>query len=233
MGFSFQFGAVVSGWADIAQGVALTVGLSVTAIVCGSALGVVLAALRTGGGRALGVAIASYVEIIRNTPLLIQLFIIFFGLPAVGVKLTALEAAILGLTLNLTAYASEIVRAGIESIHRSQIEAGLSLALTRRQVFQHVILVPALMRIWPALTSQFVLTMLASSICSFISVEELSGAAAYMDAQTFRSFEIYITVTAIYFALSFLLRLALSLVGKAIFPKTNGRTVAARVEGTA
>lgn len=213
MAFSLQFDPVVRGWQDIASGVGLTVGLSAIAIACGFTLAIVLAALRTAGPRPLGYMIATYVEIMRNTPFLIQLFIIFFGLPSMGVKLSAVEAGALGLTLNLAAYASEIVRAGVESIHRSQIEAGLSLALTRRQVFQYVVLTPALKNVWPALTSQFVLTLLASSVCSFISVEELSGAAAYMDARTFRSFEIYITVTGCYFALSFLLRTSLEAIG--------------------
>ena len=124
--------------------------------------------------------------------------------------------------LNLGAYATEIIRAGIDNIHPSQLEAGASLAMTRLQVFRYVILMPALARVWPALTSQFVLTMLSTSICSFISVQELSGSAAQVESDTFRSFETYIVVTVIYLALSLLLRLVLLGLGEAMFPRGSG-----------
>jgi polar amino acid transport system permease protein len=122
------------------------------------------------------------------------------------------------MTINLGAYTAEIFRAGIESIHRSQIEAGLSLALTRRQVFQHIVLKPAVARVWPSLVSQFILIMLTSSVCSFISVEELSGAAALIQSNTFRSLEVYILVTVLYLLLALGFKIALSFLGRWLLP---------------
>jgi polar amino acid transport system permease protein len=150
---------------------------------------------------------SAYVEVIRNTPLLVQLFIIFFGLPSIGLKLTSGQAAVIALTINLGAYATEIVRAGIEAIHKSQIEAGLSLGLSRLQVFRYIILFPALKVIYPALASQFILLMLATSIVSLIAAEDLFHMAAFLESRTFRSFEIYLVVTGLYLALALAFRL--------------------------
>jgi polar amino acid transport system permease protein len=145
------------------------------------------------------------------------LFFIYFGLPSIGVRLTANEAALLAMIVNLGAYATEIVRAGIASIAKGQIEAGLSLGLTRRQVFVHVVLVPALAKIYPALTSQFIIVMLGSSVISQISAEDLTYAANYIQARNFRSFEVYLVVTAIYLALAAGFRAIFRSVGNRVF----------------
>lgn len=175
MPFQFNFAPVLAEWPRLLDGLLLTLWLSVAGIVLGTvlgtALGIGLAVLRATAPQPVGAVVAGYVEVIRNTPFLVQLFIIFFGLPPLGLRLDAPAAALLALTLNLGAYATEIVRSGIEAVHPAQIEAGQSLALTRLQVFRHVVLLPALARVWPALCSQFVLMMLSTSICSFISVE--------------------------------------------------------------
>ena len=218
MPYQFNFAPVLAEWPRLLDGVLLTLWLSFAGIVLGTALGIGLAALRATAPRPVGAVVAGYVEVIRNTPFLVQLFIIFFGLPPLGLRLDAPTAALLALTLNLGAYATEIVRAGIEAVHPAQIEAGQSLALTRLQVFRHVVLLPALARVWPALCSQFVLMMLSTSVCSFISVEEMSGMAASIESQTFRSFEVYLVVSGLYLALAVLLRLGLAGLGRAVFP---------------
>lgn len=218
----FQFHAVWAEFDTILSGVGLTILLSAGAIVFGSILAVALVALRSLAGRWAGILVDAYVEMMRNTPFLVQLFMIFFGLPLIGLKMTGAWAALLAMTLNLGAYASEIIRAGVDSIHRSQLEAGASLALTRWQVFRYVVLKPAFARVWPALSSQFVLMMLASSICSFIAVKELSGVAAIIEQNTFRSFEVYIVVTVIYLVLALSLKTALLWLGRRLFPNTSG-----------
>jgi len=220
--FAFDFGPVIAHADTIADGVWLTLYLSAAGILLGLGLGVLLAMSRGLLPRPVQWVLDAYIEVIRNTPFLIQLFIIFFGLPVLGLRLDAMQAAILTIMVNLGAYATEIIRAGIDNIHPSQIEAGASLALTRLQVFRHVVLMPALARVWPSLTSQFVLTLLSTSICSFISVQELSGSAAQVESDTFRSFETYITVTVIYLLLSLLLRLVLLLLGEVLFPRGSG-----------
>jgi len=222
MGFEFQFRTVFARSDLLLDGLWLTLQLAGLGVVFGTLLGTLLAALRSLGPRPVRLLIGGYVEVIRNTPFLVQLLIIFFGLPSLGVKLSAEQAAVLGLILYLAAYVTEIMRAGIESVHKSQVEAGLSLALTRWQVFRYVVLAPAVARVWPALASQFTLITLATSVCSFISVPELSAQAANIESDTFRSFETYITVAAIYLTLALLLRAILAGLGAWLFPAGSG-----------
>lgn len=228
--FDLQFAPVVANMPALLKGVLLTIELSAAAIICGSGLGLLVALLRHLAPPSLRWPMTVYVELIRNTPFLIQLYIIFFGLPAYGFKVSAIEAGLIAMTINLGAYTTEIFRAGIDSIHRSQIEAGHALALTRLQIFRHIILKPAVQKVWPSLVSQFVLMMLTSSVCSFISVEELSGAANTIQSATFRSFEAYIVAGALYLALAIVLKSGLFALGRYAFGKKAAR---ARSFGTA
>jgi polar amino acid transport system permease protein len=218
-----QFNVILQYHDELLRGLWLTVQLSLASIVLGTALGIAAASIRQTGGWAARAAVDVYVEVLRNTPFLIQLFIIFFGLPAMGVRIGATSAALIAMTLNLGAYSTEIVRAGIESIHRSQIEAGEALGLTRLQIYRHVVLVPAVAKVWPSLCSQFVLMMLASSVTSAISTQELAAAAALIESQTFRSFEIYIVVTLVYLALALGLRGLLAAFGGWMFGRRAPR----------
>ncbi len=217
MNFTLHFESVFAESDLILRGIVLTIGLSATAIVLGTLVAVILVGLRTLGNGPVRFSVDSYVELLRNTPFLVQLFMIFFGLPLIGFRMSGTQAALFAMTLNLSAYATEIIRAGVDSIHRSQVEAGMSLALSRIQVFRYVMLKPAFAKIWPALSSQFVLMLLASSICSFISVPELSGAASIIEQRTFRSFETYIVVTVIYLVLALTLKLILAWLGQWLF----------------
>jgi polar amino acid transport system permease protein len=206
MEYRFRFGALEPYADEILGGVLLTLQLSVVTMLIGMAIGVVAAAMRTGRVPVLRAAAAVYVEAIRNTPLLVQLFIIFFGLPALGIRMTANEAAVVGLSVNVGAYLAEIVRAGIQSVHRSQVEAGLSLGLRPLQVLRHVVLFQAVKATYPALTSQFVLLMLATSVVSTIGATELFHVASFIDSRTFRSFEVYAVITLVYLVLTILFR---------------------------
>jgi polar amino acid transport system permease protein len=208
----------LGGYLDVlARGAALTIVLTAIATVAGLAIGVLGAAARRSHLAPIRVVATAYVELIRNTPFLVQLFFIYFGLPSIGIRLTADEAALLAMIVNLGAYATEIVRAGIASIAKGQVEAGLSLGLTRRQVFLHVVLQPALAKIYPSLTSQFIIVMLGSSVVSQISAEDLTYAANYIQSRNFRSFEVYLTVTAIYLALAIGFRAAFRALGNRVF----------------
>jgi polar amino acid transport system permease protein len=202
----FDFGAVLAQWPLLARGVAFTVGLTVVSAVLGMVLGVAYAWSRTWGPRWLGALVAVYVELIRNTPFIVQLFFIYFGLPSLGVKLTPEIASVLAMVINLGAYAAEIVRAGIESTPRGQVEAGLSLAMSRAQVFVRVVLPPALSRVWPAMVSQIIIVMLGSAVCGQIATQELSYYANLIQSRNFRAFESYIVATLLYLALSIGLR---------------------------
>ncbi|HEX8044652.1 amino acid ABC transporter permease [Rhizobium sp.] len=224
MSYTFQFSALAQYQSEFLNGLLLTIRLSVLSIILGSAFGIVLASLRSVRGRWVRFLVDAYVEVIRNTPFLVQLFIVYFGLPGIGLRVGADTAALIGMTINLAAYSTEIIRAGIEAVHKSQIEAGEALGFTRFQIYRHVIIVPAVAKVYPALCSQFVLMMLASSICSAISTHELAASAAFVESQTYRSFEVYIVVTLMYLALALVLRAGLALVGMWLF----GRRVARR-----
>jgi polar amino acid transport system permease protein len=206
MNYHFRFSALEPYVDEILGGVLLTLQFSVVTMLIGLAIGVVVAAMRTGRIPLLRAAAVVYVETIRNTPLLVQLFIIFFGLPAAGIRMTANEAALFGLSINVGAYIAEIVRAGIQSVHKSQVEAGLSLGLRPLQVLRYVVLFQALKATYPALTSQFVLLMLATSVVSTIGATELFHVASFIDSRTFRSFEVYAVITLVYLVLTILFR---------------------------
>ncbi|MEO5737979.1 MAG: amino acid ABC transporter permease [Variovorax sp.] len=209
----FDFGAVLVDWPLLAKGIAWTIGLTALATVIGMAVGVACAWARARGPLWLRWIVGSYVELIRNTPFIVQLFFIFFGLPAAGVKLTPETASIIAMVANLGAYSTEIIRAGIEATPKGQIEAAVSLALNRMQVFLRVVLPPALKKVWPAMVSQIIIVMLGSAVCGQISVEELSYAANLIQSRNFRAFEAFIIATLIYLVLSVGLRRLLNWAG--------------------
>ena len=202
MQYDFNFAPVFRAWQLLLDGLLVTLQLSFTAMAIGLVLSVALAWCRTAGPKPVQWLVAAYVELIRNTPFLVQIFFIFFGLPAVGVRLDPNAAALVALVVNVVAYATEIIRAGIESIPRGQIEAGTALGLGRLQIFRYIILKPALRTIYPALTSQFIYLMLTSSVVSVISADDLAAAGNNIQSQTFAAFEVYLVITAIYFLLS-------------------------------
>ncbi|MDH0370282.1 amino acid ABC transporter permease [Comamonas aquatica] len=208
-----DFLPVLANWPMLLKGLVLTVVLTGIALPLGMLLGVACAWARLHGGPLLRTVVASYVEVFRNTPFIIQLFFLFFGLPSLGLRMSPETASILAMTLNLGAYACEQVRAGIEATPRGQIEAAQCLALNRWQIFTRVVLPPSLGRVWPALTGQMIIVMLGSAVCSQISTEEISYAANLISSRTFRSFESYIVVTLSYLLLAVLLRQALNWLG--------------------
>jgi polar amino acid transport system permease protein len=223
MTYQFEFSWLTEYLPILLKGIAITLELTVVGAVLGIAFGTVCAWVRSLGPRWLRPVVAAYVELIRNTPFLIQLFFIFFGLPSVGLQLSELQAANLAMVINLGAYSCEIIRAGIQATPRGQFEAGASLAMTRFQTFWHVILIPALQRIWPALSSQVVIVMLGSAVVSQIAAEDLTFAANFIQSRNFRAFETYIVSTLIYLLLAIVLRQALLSLGWALFPKRSAR----------
>ncbi|HSV80613.1 MAG TPA: amino acid ABC transporter permease [Ramlibacter sp.] len=217
MNYQFDFSFLAATWPRFLHGAWLTIQLASIAIVLGFVVGAVCALARTSGSPRVKRVVGAYVEAIRNTPLLVQMFLVYFGLASLGLKISAELSAALALTINIGAYSTEILRAGIQSVAKSQVEAGECLGLSRLQVYWHVVLLPAVERVYPALSSQFVLLMLASSVTSQISAEELTAAANVLQSETFRSFEVYIIVALMYLALSFLFRAAFWAIGQLVF----------------
>jgi polar amino acid transport system permease protein len=202
MTYKFEFSAVFEAWPELLNGMLTTLSLSAAAMALGLLVAIVGALGQTAKAKPVRFLVGAYIEIIRNTPFPIQLFMIYFGLPTIGIRMSPNTTALIALVINFGAYGIEIVRAGIESISKGQIEAGTALGLKPLQIFRHIILKPAIKTIYPALTSQFILLMLYSSVCSTIAATELTGAAGDIQSRTFRSFEVYFVVTAIYFAMS-------------------------------
>jgi polar amino acid transport system permease protein len=219
--YQFDFGWLLPYMPVLLKGICITLQLILVGAVLGVGLGTACAWVRALGPVWLKPAVAGYVELIRNTPFLIQLFFIFFGLPSLGVQMSELTAANLAMIVNLGAYSCEIIRAGIQATPRGQFEAGASLAMTPFQTFWYVVLIPALQRIWPALSSQIVIVMLGSAVVSQIAAEDLTFAANFIQSRNFRAFETYFVSTLIYLVLAILLRQALSGLGWALFPKKS------------
>jgi polar amino acid transport system permease protein len=221
MDYQFQFNVIWQNWNQFLLGAWMTIQISFIATGLGLIIGTTMAGLQLLRNRFLSGVIQAYIEVIRNTPFLVQLFFVYFGLPSLGILIPANQAALIALTINIGAYATEIVRAGVESISKGQIEAGRSLGLSGFQIFIYVILKPALMIVYPALTSQFILIMLNSAVISVISAQELTYQAKLLQSRTFRSFEIYFFVTFVYLLLAYLFRLTFSGIAKVAFGKAR------------
>lgn len=202
MRIQLDFLAVLAQWPLLLAGLVWTLGLTAVATVIGVVVGVACAWARASGPAWLKWVVGLYVELVRNTPFIVQLFFVFFGLPAAGVRLSPEAASIIAMVVNLGAYATEIIRAGIEATPKGQVEAALSLALTRAQVFIRVVLPPALRKVWPSLVSQIIIVMLGSAVCGQISTPELSHAANLIQSRNFRAFEAFIIVTGMYLLLA-------------------------------
>ncbi|MBT9431844.1 amino acid ABC transporter permease [Candidatus Sodalis endolongispinus] len=210
---AFDFTSVLNQWPLLLSGMLTTLLMTVLATGLGLTLGIACGWSRAQGPRWLKPVVGVYIEVFRNTPYIVQLFFIFFGLPAMGWKMSALTASVMSLVLNLGAYAAEITRAGIESTPRSQLEAAQSLALNRWQIFTRVVLPPALARVWPALVSQVIIIMFVSAVCSQIYTEELSYSANLIASRSFRNFEAYIVATVLYLGLAVAVRQGLNWFG--------------------
>lgn len=213
MSYVFQFGPILDRWQLFLNGALLTIELAAVSTIAGLVIAIVFAVLRSFGPRPVAWIIAAYVELIRNTPLLVQLYLVYFVLPKAGLRLGSEEAAVVALSANLAAYATEIIRAGIEATPRGLVEAGLSLGLRKGRIIRHIILGPALRAVYPSLGSQFVLQILGSSLASAIAAEELTAVSNNIMMETFRNFEVFIVTGVLY--------LAMVLVFRAIFARTN------------
>jgi len=206
MAYQFDFAPVLAQGDLLLKGALFTLQLTAVGTLFGVALGVLGAVARAWRLKPFDVLFGVYVELIRNTPFIVQLFFIFFGLPALGVRLTEWQAAVLAMVINLGAYSTEIIRAGIQAIPKGQLEAAAALAMSRAEAFRHGVLQPALAKVWPALSSQIVIVMLGSAVCSQIATEELSFAANFIQSRNFRAFETYLLTTGLYLIMAIAVR---------------------------
>lgn len=219
MSYQLQFGELAGYAGTFASGAVVTLALTAASTLLGVSVGVLGAAASESPRAALRRFVVAYVEAIRNTPFLVQLFFVFFGLPALGIHIGEYTAAIAAMSLNLGAYSVEILRAGIRAVPKGHHEAAAALAMSRRETFVHVLLPQAFAKVFPALASQIVITMLGSAVVSQISVADLTYAASYVQSRNFRAFETYFLIAGVYFLMALFLRTALHAAGRRLFAR--------------
>jgi len=205
MNYRLDFTPVIEGLPDLLLACLGTFGLALGGMALAIVIGIGGVILRESRLAPVRWLVKGFVELVRNTPFLVQIFFIYFALPLAGVRLDPTPTAILALGINGGAYAIEIIRGGVQSIGKGQIEAGLALGLHRGQVFRLIVLKPALRAIFPSLTSQFVLLTLTTSVCSAISAYELTSVAQRIESESFRSFEVFGTITLFYLVISWVM----------------------------
>ena len=217
MNYVLDFSVVFEKIPDLLIAALATIGLALAGMSLALVIGVIGVAARTSNIRPLRAAVIAFVEVVRNTPFLVQIFFIFFALPMMGIRLNPTVTAIIALAINGGAYAIEIIRGGVDSIHKGQVEAGLALGLHKAQVFRLIVLKPALRAIYPSLTSQFIILTLTTSVCTSIAAYELTSVAQIIESDTFRSFEVYFTITLMYLAISWMMMGLFALISRHFF----------------
>jgi polar amino acid transport system permease protein len=216
-GYVFQFRLVFQDFPILLEGMALTLHLSLLTLFLSLVVGTIGALCRLSRVAWVRRLATGYVEVVRNTPLLVQLFFIYFGLGQVNIDVPNYLAALIGLVFNNGAYLTEIVRAGIEAVPRAQYDAALSLGLSYPQLMRRVVFPQAFRVIYPPLCNQFIGIILFSSLVSVIAVEDLALKGKMLISRTFRSFETYMVVTVMYVVMTMTISAALKLVGRRTF----------------
>jgi len=194
------------------KGALLTITLTVNASVIGLVVSLLGAYALMSGNKPAATFARAYVEVIRNTPFLVQLLFMYFALPSIGIRLSANEAALMTMIMNFTGYTIEILRGGIQAIPSTQLDSAKSIGFSKVQTFIFVIAPQAIRNTFPSLTSQFSLLLLGSSVVSAISAEDLTAAANYIQSLNFRSFEVYLVTAGIYLSLTALCRITFATV---------------------
>jgi His/Glu/Gln/Arg/opine family amino acid ABC transporter permease subunit len=212
-----HFGALQAYWSALPMAVWTTVSLSTVAVLLGLPVGLGGAVARRYGAGGIRWAFAAYVEFMRNTPLIVLLFLVYFGLPQTGLRLGGYASALIALTLNCSAYMIEVFRGGLEAIPRGQYEAATALGLTALQRFRLAIF-PQLLRVtYPSLGNIFIQVLLGSSLASVVAVSEIADWMQNAGSQTFRFFETFAVAGGVYILLCQGINIARIVIGKYLF----------------
>lgn len=217
MSYQFDFAPVVEQLPYLLQGALVTLGIAFFSFSVGAAIGVLGAVGKTWGTGSTRRSIQAYVVFVTNTPALVQIFFLFYGLPAIGLILSPLAAVLIGLSLNSGAYLTEIIRGGMASVRQSEMEAAAVLGLSRAQTVRHVVLPHVLRTVYGPLASFFIWLVLGSSMAALFGVEELTGRALNIGTASLRTIETFSIAGLIYVALTALASSALALFGRVVF----------------
>ena len=218
MNYTFHFGVALDGLPELLQGALLTLELGVLAFSGGALIGLVGASIKAFGARPLRRLVDAYVVFITNTPALIQIFFLYFGLPEVGIRWSSYTCVLIGLILNAGAYLTLIMRAGFLSVRRTELEAGETLGMSLLQQIRYVIVPHIAKTIYPALANFFIVVLvMGTSIGAVIGVDELTGQAINLSTVNYRWLEMFTVVAVIYVVLTFVASLGLALFGRWAF----------------
>lgn len=205
-----DFSPAWTGWPDLMRGAFVTIELTACALILGCVLGLLAGIARLDKNRRVIYSIATaYLAVIRGTPLLVQLFILFFGLPHFGILLPAFACGVLGLGIYSGAYISEIVRGAIQSVDRGQMEAARSIGMSNGQAMRSVILPQAVVRMVPPLGNEFIALIKNSALVSLLTIHDLMHEGQKIISVSYRSLEVYLVIALMYFVLTGLTALAL------------------------
>lgn len=217
MDYTFTLRTIYPYLGELRLAAALTLTLSVAAIGISLALGAAIAVLRRSPSRPLRLLAGAYVEVMRNTPLLVILYIIYFAAPGIGLRLTSFQAALIGLSLNSAGYMAEILRAGLAAVPDGQFEAARTLGLSRLQMFRLVVFPQVFRTIYAPLGNQFIAVILASSLASAVAVDEVASWMETVGSTSFRFFETFLVAACVYLVLCQAVNLARIAVGRLLF----------------
>lgn len=217
MGYTLQFGQVVEYFPYLLGGMWFGMQIAFLAFCGGMVLGLLGAMAKTSGHRALRAMGQAYVVAFTNTPVLVHVYFYYYGLGELGILLTPYQAVLLGMTLAGGAYLTEIQRAGFESVHRSEVEAALTIGMSHLQTIRYVILPHIIRTLFPPLSNHYILMVLATSMAGVFGVEELTGRAFTVEAKTFRSIEIFAMSAGIYVVVTIFATLMLAAIGQYLF----------------
>jgi polar amino acid transport system permease protein len=209
----FDFSPVWEGWRDLLHGATVTIEITVGAIILGCLIGLAVGLGRLDPRRRLVYGLCTaYVSVIRGTPLLVQLFIWFFGLPHFGLNFPAFFCGIVGMGVYSGAYVSEIVRGAIQSIERGQMEAARSIGMPYRMAMREIVVPQAVVRMIPPLGNEFIALIKNSSLVSLLTIADLMHEGQKIISTSYRSLEVYLAIALVYFVLTNLTGLGLRLV---------------------
>jgi len=192
---------VESSWVYMVEGIWVTLFLTLISVVIGFFLGVLLAVAKTYGNKLSYYISYVFIEIIRGTPLLVQLFILYYSLPVIGIRLSPLLASIVAFSLNSAAYQAEYLRGAIQSISSGQMQAALSIGMKKWQAIRLIILPQALRRFIPSWTNEFIYLLKYSSLSYIVGAPEIMAQAKFVASRNFEFFQVYLFAAIIYFVL--------------------------------
>lgn len=217
MWIEYQWRTVLAYLPDYLHAAVLALRITVLGFLLAFALAIIAALARNSGLRILRFPAACYVEAIRNTPVLLQIFIVYFAMPSFGIRLSAVAAGTIALGVNVGAYLTEVLRAGIDSVGTGQLEAAQVLGLNKVHMFVYVVAPQALRNVYPALVNNLVQVLLGTSLLSTIAVPEITGVATVINARTLLFVQVFGIAVALYLVLSYGLSAAASLIERFAF----------------